>query len=392
MTGSLVFENINFIGNGSTSRLMNLTASGFPGLTMEQCNINGWGAVSQLINFGGGIAIGRIQGSGNANGIFNVVNAVFFGVENCFFQNFSDTNSNFFTIDALTARVAMILTGVVCQPNENAFLINSSFTGEAIVTTEFGTPAGQLFDPAGLDGTSIYVDVNHASNQPDSITAAEAFLTGNTSTTTIPAQSAFVEINNNQNWFGNSQRMTIATDGVVTLNKLSTADLSYSGQVSLEPATASKSISVKIVSVDAVTNDVTFTNATNLVNETATSRVDGELVSFRSSTGTLPTGVGGDIVFFVINKLTNSFQLSYTSGGAAVTFSDDGSGDQKYQVAKQSGSTPTSTISASAPVDLIPQANVALDTDDETFLVVLNNDDSVNILVRSAYQRFIGVA
>ena len=388
ITGSLLFQRINFTGNGNSSRMMNLVASGFPGMFMDSCNINNWGSVSELDGWGGGIAIGKIGGSGNVTGIFNVINSVFFGVENCFFQNFFETNSNFFTIDSLSSRIAMTLTGVVCQPGENVFLINSSFTGEVIVTTEFGTPEGQLFDSAGLDGTSIFVDVNNASNQPDSTVAAELFLSGNTATTDIPAAGAMVEMNNDVNWTDDVERMTISTDGVTEYIGLSPIRMGYSGNINLEPANASKSISIKTVLIAATGNTVTFTNASNLINETATALSDGDSVSFRDTAGTLPAEIRADVVYFVVSKLANSFQVAYTSGGSAIAFTDDGTPTNSYKVATLQGATPTNTITASGPRDLIPQATVTMVTSSKAFLVVINNDDAVDIMVNSGYQRY----
>lgn len=70
---------------------------------------------------------------------------------------------------------------------------------------------------------------------------------------------------------------------------------------------------------------VTFTNATNLVNDTATPKANGDRVIFNAgSGGTLPTGITAQLSYFVINKNVNDYQVSLTSGGAAVTFSDDG--------------------------------------------------------------------
>lgn len=388
LTGSLVIDNIGLLGNGSTSRLFNLMASGFPGLTLDKVDIRSWGAVSELNGFGGGIAIGKISGSGNSSGVFNVVNSVFFGVENCFFQNFSDTASNFFTIDALTSRVAMLLTGVVCQPNENVFNIDSSFTGEVIITTEFGTPAGQLFDAAGLDGTSIYVDVNNASNQPDSTTSAELFLIGNTVATDIPAAGAMVEINNNVNWTEPSEQMTVSIDGVVRLDSLSPENMAYSANINLEPATATKNISIKTVSLSPTAVTITFTNGTNLINEAATALADGDLISFRDTVGTLPAEIRADVVYFVVSKLANSFQVAYTSGGSAIAFTDDGTPINTYKGAGLEGATPTNTIAAANGRDLIPQATIPMVTNSKAFLVVINNDDAVDIMVNSGYQRY----
>ncbi len=72
-------------------------------------------------------------------------------------------------------------------------------------------------------------------------------------------------------------------------------------------------------------NVVTFTNATNLVDETSTPVANGDnLVFSLGSGGVMPTGLTIQTEYFVINKNTNDFQVSLTKGGAAVTFSDDG--------------------------------------------------------------------
>lgn len=42
--------------------------------------------------------------------------------------------------------------------------------------------------------------------------------------------------------------------------------------------------------------------------------------------GLIPTGINSALTFFIINKTTNTFQIAQTSGGTAITFSDNGSG------------------------------------------------------------------
>jgi len=85
--------------------------------------------------------------------------------------------------------------------------------------------------------------------------------------------------------------------------------------------------------------------------------------------------------------LTNSFQVSYTLGGAAITFTDDGSGTNSYAVADLHGSTPSNVIAANNPRNLVPQALESVNQNDKTFVVVENLDDSVNITVSEAYYR-----
>lgn len=53
--------------------------------------------------------------------------------------------------------------------------------------------------------------------------------------------------------------------------------------------------------------------------------VDTNRVQFRASIpGTLPTGLSETTLYFVVTAATDTFQVSLTSGGAAVNFSGDG--------------------------------------------------------------------
>ncbi len=79
------------------------------------------------------------------------------------------------------------------------------------------------------------------------------------------------------------------------------------------------------------TSVVTFTNGTDTVNWTANTLTDTDRVTF-SSTDTLPTGLDSSVVYFVVNQAVNSFQVSLSSGGAVVSFTDDGTGTNTVRV------------------------------------------------------------
>jgi hypothetical protein len=49
-----------------------------------------------------------------------------------------------------------------------------------------------------------------------------------------------------------------------------------------------------------------------------------------TSGGTLPAGLLATVAYYVVNKTTNTFQVSLTSGGAAVNFSDAGTGTHSF--------------------------------------------------------------
>ena len=57
---------------------------------------------------------------------------------------------------------------------------------------------------------------------------------------------------------------------------------------------------------------------------------DGDLVKF-STTNTLPAGLSVNTAYFVINKTTDTFQVSLTSGGTAVDITDTGTGTHTFE-------------------------------------------------------------
>jgi hypothetical protein len=75
---------------------------------------------------------------------------------------------------------------------------------------------------------------------------------------------------------------------------------------------------------------VTFTNATNLLNDTAHGLSAGDKILLRNSGGALPAELEQNRVYFVINANANDFQVALTSGGSAVTFTDDGTGTSQW--------------------------------------------------------------
>jgi len=80
---------------------------------------------------------------------------------------------------------------------------------------------------------------------------------------------------------------------------------------------------------NSITGAFTTTNATNTINDVAHGLSNGDTVSLVSD-DTLPDGYTEGVVYYVVSKADNTFQVALTLGGAAVTISDDGTGNHTW--------------------------------------------------------------
>jgi len=87
---------------------------------------------------------------------------------------------------------------------------------------------------------------------------------------------------------------------------------------------------IKVTSLDFYV-DTAFTAdfANNQIDDVGHSRANGDIV-YLTTDGTLPTGLGTGVLYYVINSAANDFQLATTIGGSIVPFSDVGSGTHNY--------------------------------------------------------------
>ncbi len=255
-----------------------------------------------------------------------------------------------------------------------------------LIGNNTSTPVN-FFAPGSLTQTDGRILSSNNKAVPISTITAEAILNNNATVTNIPAVNAKVIIAAST-WIGSEEsRVTVNSDGSSTYNGNFEATLRLDGNITLEPASSTKELSCSFAGQHGIRNVVTFTNGTDLINETSTPRVNGDTVTFNDNAGTLPAELREDIVYFVVSQLTNSFQVSYTEGGAAITFTDDGSGTNSYAVADIHGSSPSTPIAANSPRNLVPQALESVNKNDKTFIVVENLDDAGDITVSEAYYR-----
>lgn len=221
-----------------------------------------------------------------------------------------------------------------------------------------------------------------------STVVSEAILGSNALETDIPIEEALVIISAST-WVGSGEiRMSVDSDGVSKyLGAVPDIKMKVDGNITLEPASSSKELSCQIGKYSGIRNTVTFTNGTNTINETSTPRVDGDTITFNGNSGTLPAELRPDIIYFIVSQATNGFQISYTSGGPVIGFTDDGSGLNTYALSEMHGSNPSNDIAANNPRTLVPQALMPMNTGDSIFIAVSNDQDAVDITVSKAYYR-----
>ncbi len=299
----------------------------------------------------------------------------------------------YITIDGNNGPIAINGNFFGTDTNESIFDIKSTSTttGGIVSFNQFDTSGGgDLYASGSKDQSDIewkWIG-SQGGNNEDSTVSAEGYLDGNTTATVIPVVNAWVIINAST-WTNDLlERVTVASNGLLEYTGVNKTKLAVDANVAAEPASSTKDIAISILNVHAHDDFiVTFTNGTNLINETATALANGDTISFVNTQGTLPAELRTDVVYYVINQLTNSFQVSYTSGGAAVTFTDDGTPTNNYNTCDIRGSKPKQPIAANSPRDLVAQALVPVETGDQGALIIQNKTDAVDITADDAYIR-----
>ena len=74
----------------------------------------------------------------------------------------------------------------------------------------------------------------------------------------------------------------------------------------------------------ACTFDVTGGTAEDIVEAVAHGFANGDKLVLKAGAGALPAELNDYTVYYVVNKADNYFQVSLTTGGSAVEFTDDG--------------------------------------------------------------------
>ena len=220
-------------------------------------------------------------------------------------------------------------------------------------------------------------------NIPDSTVSARIGFQDSTTETVIDQTEVPVRVNGTY-IDGFEERTSYTSNGVITYIGAETITASVRSYISLEPVTGvTVLMGGYIAKTESDTYEVTFTNATNVVDRVGHGLANDTSIRF-STDGTLPAEIRDDQFYWVINTAADTFQISNTEGGAAHTFTDDGTGTHYYSLGEYIDSSEvTATPSSNAPGNLVVEALVELSTGDKIEAFVDNHDTTSNILVTS---------
>lgn len=284
-------------------------------------------------------------------------------------------------------------TKIAPRVGESAFDISSTnqdvgsrYLITNCVTRDVDYAVGVIFDD--LNQFDPRVNVVENFNIEDSTVSAEA--RSNISLVTIiPSLNAHVIINGGTSFsFTELNRIVGTTDGVMEVTSLEPAKLVLDGNISVKPdQSGTDIISARFAKIGTEARTVTFNAASNLINDTGTPLSNGDQVSFFNNAGTLPAELFPNIIYFVVGQTANTFQVAYFQNGPVITFGDQGSGVNTYDIAELHGSNATNNISSTSPRDLIPQALLTGNPGDKLVAVLINTTNAADLDVNRAYIR-----
>lgn len=181
-----------------------------------------------------------------------------------------------------------------------------------------------------------------------------------------------------------------STEPVIVSDSIKPIEVLIDGNFNMNPALTGKALRAQFMLASSIEYTVTFDNTTNTILETGTTISNGDYFTFYDTAGTPPAEFNKRTVYVAINKTTNAFQASY-DGVTPLTFTDDGTPTNSYKRINMDeldgSSVARMDISASAPLDLIPQALMTIELNDKIFPVFWNITDGVDILLNNAYYR-----
>jgi len=203
--------------------------------------------------------------------------------------------------------ILIVNGGALAGSNETLFDFDESLKSNNVVievqgfATTLPFSGNAIFAPNSLK--QDYINALFLGNIgiKSSTVKIDTDFTGNTLETTISSSNTPTQINNGQLWAVNSMERMFFQD------------------------------------------EVTFDNGTNTVNTTFNHGLtENDNILLHTYTGILPTELTSAVEYFAISVTASGFQLSLTSGGGAINFTDDGSGTLYFR--HETGTSPRNQV------------------------------------------------
>lgn len=384
--GDIRIHDFNVSFDSATQDIFNWVGDGTGTVAME------WVEITVVDNAGSGLIDDFAGGEFINSAIRNSADELLIrdcdmGISLCGFANAVDTNAALIAYETTEPHTLELFNcRILPLAGESAVRISSGTQDAAsrilldhLIT---GAPTGDLFDSSGLDEFDPRVFSSSNTGRRSSGTFIECNLDGNESTTNIPLVDAWVLVNASTWVADEANRMSGASDGMLTHTGLEPTRIKMDGNLVLEPVTSNKSLAATYVRIGAEAIAVTFTNATN---EITAAVVAGDPISFFNTPGTLPAELRRDVIYYVIG--TAPKQLAYTLGGARVDFTDDGTGDRELDRAEFHGSRSPVSIGSGSAIEIVTQGLAEISTGQKIGQYVRNRTDAVDIDVLDGYSR-----
>jgi len=301
------------------------------------------------------------------------------------FENWkNEANSVFITIAGDNGNVTISNSFLETDSNEKALDIKaaSTVTGGSVSNVTF--VKDRIFASGSKDQTDTYWKFSDNPFQPDSRTIAQIGFQDNTAEVTIDQTGVPIKVNSASFSEDFAERFTTTSGGTVTYTGLESVITDVMAHLTMRPVSG---VNIELGCYVGITRadieTVTFTNATDKVNQTAHGLANGTSIRFSNSGGALPAEIRDDQFYYVVNTATNDFEISSTLGGAALDFTDDGTGTNSYALGGLVASSEGESTSSSTRVESFgTQSLVQLDTGDSVEIFVDNHDTTSNIVVK----------
>lgn len=293
------------------------------------------------------------------------------------FLNFTGTTQGKITLASISPEI---------NTNEYLFDFNTGITYDGVSCTNtvvaFSGSADKTNIFASGSNTQKTIGFNFSGgvHVPRSTVSAIIGFQDNTTETVIDQELVPVRINGTYT-DGFEERTTYTSDGKIIYTGLEDTTIKVDAYVSIEPVTGvNVKMGVYLALTHAETYEVTFTNGTNTVNRVGHGLENGTSIRL-STTNTLPAEMRDDQFYWVVNKTDDTFQVSRTEGGAAYSFTDDGTGTHYYSLG---GVIETCEMLAEPSINesenITVGTNVEWSTGDYVEVFTDNHDSTSNIV------------